>query len=222
MNRFAMLLFAALSLAASVVRAEVVYGYDEPAAVTPHAEEVIVGDEGVPAGVPMTHDYGCAPSWSGGCCERVASPADHLWDDYCCERHSGWWGWHGCGGCCGRSFGDCGFQKDCHSQGCLSRLHLPHFHLPRLNCSQKCAPKCAAPKCTTSKCGSKCGHGLCLANFRLFRGCGLAHGGKCGKGCKGGATVIEAPAVQETNDVPMPNMPSEEPPAPPMPNARAA
>jgi hypothetical protein len=230
-----LLMIAALCLTAGVARGEV-YGYDEPAAdaVTPHADEVIVGDEGVPAGAPMMDHYGYAPSWSGGCCERVASPADHIWDDYCCERHGVWGCWNH--GCCERSFG-CGgpFHKDCcEGGGCLSRLHLPHLHLPRLSCSQKCcspkgcsqkccsqkcAPKCA-PKCAT-KCSSKCGHGHCLANFRLFRGCGLLHGGKCGK-CSKSAVVVEGPAAQEMDEVPMPNMPGDEPPPPPMPDGRAA
>ena len=110
-------LLAALCLAAGVARGEAVYGYDEPAAeeVTPHADEVIVGDEGVPGRADDGSLRLRAVVVGRLLRAQFASPADHIWDDYCCERH----GRFGCfSGCCERSFG-CGgpFHKDCCERG---------------------------------------------------------------------------------------------------------
>ena len=66
-------------------------------------EEVVIGErqaDSVPA--PTVESYGVMPSWATGCCEHQPSKADHLWDNYCYEKHAGGCCKSGC--CCGKTF----------------------------------------------------------------------------------------------------------------------
>jgi hypothetical protein len=188
-------------------------------------EDVVVGEETpVPSMAPEAYEgapvegYGYAPSWSGGCCEGSNSHHDHLWDNYCAERHSGWR--LGCGRCCTKAFKGCGgFSKGCCEPKCgkgCRRWHLPKLHMPRLCCSTKSFKGCGgfSKGCCEPKCGKGCRRWH-LPKLTLFsrKGC-------CAKGCKGGDAVgeviYEGPA--DVNEVPVPameEMPGEVP-VPPM------
>ena len=118
----------------------------------------VVAEQGVPA--PSVESYGVMPSWSTGCCERQPSKADHLWDNYCFEKHSG---------CCkSRCFGKtfCGtgpFAKDCCCESkCGPKRHLPNLHVlghckrKLKNCCRKAKSCCQKSHgCKTTECCQK-------------------------------------------------------------------
>ena len=122
---------------------DVVIGEDAP----------VVTDQAVPA--PSVESYGVMPSWATGCCERQPSKADHLWDNYCFEKHSGCCKHRGC---CGKTFcGTSPFSKGCCCKSkCGPKFHLPKLHMPKLNVWNKCCQKTACVKSTVKSCTQKC------------------------------------------------------------------
>lgn len=158
-----------------------------------------------PASHCATESYGVMPSWTGGCCDRQPSKADHLWDNYCFEKHT-----H-CGRsrCCGKTFCSTGpFAKGCG--GCSkggSKCGLPKLNLLG-GCKQKgaCQKRWHSHNSGCCKAKSTCRKPL-LGKLRLFRGC---RSSKClkGKGSIKGGTVVSTPAYSApsypVNEVPAP------------------
>ncbi len=216
MKFLSLLTLLALCAAASVATANV-YDYDMDAPSTfSSQEEVIIGEGEMPA--PIAENYGPVPSWGGGCCERVPSPNDHVWDNYCYEKHSG----HCGSGCCGRAFCGCGpFQKGCcGGKGCCKSSCGHRFHLPRLNLLGRC---CGKSKCCTQKvcqatkcCKQSCCKRFSLPKFRLFSRCCNSKCGKGGKGCCKGQSVGSPVIESQIDEMPLPVIEDDMPPSPPM------
>lgn len=117
-----------------------------------HAQDdVVIGEDATPA--PSIdgyadESYGVMPSWGTGCCERQPSKADHLWDNYCFEKHSGCCKSH----CCGKTY--CGTGP--YSKGCCCKSKCgPKFHLPKLHILGRCRTKLSGCKQKLSNCCQK-------------------------------------------------------------------
>jgi hypothetical protein len=220
-------MFCALALFA-LSNVALAYDYSEdvapPSGLANFQEDVVVGEE-MPAEniAPEAYEgdaglsYGYAPSWSGGCCDDSYGHHSHLWDNYCAEKHCGWFGRR----CCGKAFGGCGgFSKGCCEPKCgkcrkicLPKLHMPKICLPKLHLKDRCCQKAKCCKATICQKASGC-RKLHLPKFQLFsrKGCCKS---KC---CKGvdeiGEVIFEG--QPDVNEVPAPAMDMNEVPMPPM------
>lgn len=173
MKLFSTMLVVALLAVATVARAD---DYEDeiatPSLPSSAQEEVVVGEDTDPA---PALDYGYMPSWAHGCCERVPSHADRLWDGYCHERHHSC-GWGHCrmfdghlfgdlwptSHCCGKTFcGNGPFQKGCCKQKCCRQKCC------KQKCKPRCKPTCRKQKCKPKCCKQKCCHKLHLPKIRL-------------------------------------------------------
>jgi hypothetical protein len=161
---------------------------------------------------PPVAGAGCGHGWGlSGCCERVPSPLDGVWSNYCAQKshchpastffrslhvnpHQG----AGCSPapCASPAAptcdtGDCGH--------CNDRFGLPKFKMPKLFCS---APACE-PACPSAACDA------CAQPRRsLF-------GTRCSPACDsyGESVVEEAPRADDFSPAPIPpSPPVEEPP----------
>lgn len=155
MKTFNVALMVALVATASAVLASTVLSSTVRASTYDYnvhtQEDVVVGEEVVPApnlGVQGVENYGVMPSWSNGCCDRQPSKADHLWDNYCFEKHS-----RCCKSrCCGKAYCGTGpFSKGCccRSKGCRK------ISLPKLNVWNKCCQKASCCKSKVHSCTQK-------------------------------------------------------------------
>ena len=196
------------------------------------AQEVVIGEGAVPA--PSVESYGVMPSWANGCCDRVPSKADHLWDNYCYEK--------GCGPnfhlpCpCQKNFCGIGpFQKQCCCKGkgakCGRKIQLPKLNIWNKCCQKTACVKSAVKSCTQkvhrpcvkTKCCQKpvCQKPVCQKSCVKETKCKTVgcrkpllsklrlfrgcHGSKCGKG-KGKGGMVVPTTVNYGDAVPTPAM----------------